>query len=151
MIPYKVYNELPGVGTTSKTLISVIYYNVCNMMGCTPRTCANVQPWQYFLPGANGDARRAQMCSRGNTPCLVPTGTPDGRKCAAVAILLAWCQLGRQKGAKKKNGLQIFCRPGTAKTFYIIHCILQIPDRLPDIRQILLRAFLLKLCSGAAP
>ena len=131
------------------------------------------------------------MCIRGNTPCLVPTMEPDGRKCAAVAILLAWCQRGRQTGAnvrpwqyslpgangdartganvqpwqyslpgangdarraqRKKNGLQIFCRPGTAKTFYIIHCILQIPDRLPDIRQIRLRAFLLKLCSGAAP
>ena len=110
---YKVYNELTGVGTTAKTLISVIYYNVCNMMGCTPRTCANVQPWQYSLPGANGDARRAQMCSRGNTPCLMPTG--------------------HQTGAKTKNGLQIFCRPGTAKTFYIIHYILQIPDRFPDI------------------
>ena len=58
---------------------------------------------------------------------------PYGCKCAAVAILLAWCQRGRQTGAKTKNGLQIFCRPGTAKTFYIIHYILQIPDRLPDI------------------
>ena len=141
-------------------------------MGWTPGTSANVQPWQYSLPDANGDTRRAQMCIRGNTPCLVPTGTPDVRKCAAVAILLAWCQRGRQTGAnvrplqyylpgangdarraqmcsrgntpclvptghqtgaKTKNGLQIFCRPGTAKTFYIIHYILQIPDRLPDI------------------
>ena len=33
VMPYKVYNELPGVGTTAKTLISVIYYNVYNMMG----------------------------------------------------------------------------------------------------------------------
>ena len=29
---YKVYNEPQGVGTTAKTLISVIYYNVYNMM-----------------------------------------------------------------------------------------------------------------------
>ena len=29
---YKVYNELPGVGTTAKTLIFEIYYNVYNMM-----------------------------------------------------------------------------------------------------------------------
>ena len=99
-MPYKVYNELPGVGTTAKTLIPVIYYNVYNMMGWTPgtganvqpwqyslpdangdtRTGANVHPWQYFLPDANGDTRRVQMCIRGNTPCLMPTGTPDGRK-----------------------------------------------------------------------
>ena len=32
VMPYKVYNELPGVGTTAKTLISVIYYNVCNVI-----------------------------------------------------------------------------------------------------------------------
>ena len=88
-MPYKVYNELPGVGTTAKTLIPVIYYNVYNMMGWTPGTGANAHPWQYSLPDADGDTRRAQMCSRGNTPCLMPTGTPDGRKCAAVAILLA--------------------------------------------------------------
>ena len=31
VIPYKVYNELPGVGTTAKTLFSVIYYNVYNL------------------------------------------------------------------------------------------------------------------------
>ena len=68
-MPYKVYNELPGVGTTAKTLMFVICYNVYNMMGWTPGTGANVQPWQYFLPDANG--------------------TPDGRKCASVAILLA--------------------------------------------------------------
>lgn len=40
-MPYKVYNELPGVGATAKTLIPVIYYNVYNMMGWTPRTGAN--------------------------------------------------------------------------------------------------------------
>ena len=129
---YKVYNELPGVSTLPKTLISVICYNAYNLMewgtragamcsrGNTPclmptghQTGANVQPWQYSLPDANGDTRRAQMCSRGNTPCLLPTG--------------------HQTGAKTKNGLQIFCRPGTAKTFYIIHYILQIPDLVPDI------------------
>ena len=93
-MPYKVYNELPGVDTTAKTIISVIYYNVYNMMGWTPGTGANAHPWQYSLPDANGDTRRAQ---------------------------------------RQKNGLQKICRPGTAKTFYIIHCILQIPDRLPDI------------------
>ena len=58
-MPYKVYNELPGVGTTAKTLMFVICYNVYNMMG-----------W-----------------------------TPEGRKCAAVEILLAWCQRGRHTGA----------------------------------------------------
>ena len=89
-MPYKVYNELTGVGTTAKALISEIYYNVYNIVEYSSQTGANVQPWQYSLHGANGDARRAQMCSRGNTPCMVTTGTPDGRKCAAVAILLAW-------------------------------------------------------------
>ena len=41
---YKVYNELPGVGTTAKTLISVIYYNVYNMMewGTSTGKCAAV-------------------------------------------------------------------------------------------------------------
>lgn len=29
---YKIYNEPPGVGTAAKSLKSVIYYNVCNMM-----------------------------------------------------------------------------------------------------------------------
>ena len=33
VMPYKVYNELPGVGTAAKkALKSVIYYNVHNMM-----------------------------------------------------------------------------------------------------------------------
>ena len=64
---YKVYNELPGVWNGANYLISVIYYNVYNMMECGH---------QY-----------GQMCSRGNTPFLMPTGTPDGHKCAAVAIL----------------------------------------------------------------
>ena len=68
-MPYKVYNELPRVGTAAKTLKSVIYYNMYNMMGWTPGTGANVHPWQYSLPDTNG--------------------TPDGRKCASVAILLA--------------------------------------------------------------
>ena len=31
VMPYKVYNEQQGVGTTAKTLKSVIYYNVCNV------------------------------------------------------------------------------------------------------------------------
>lgn len=32
VICYKAYNELPGVGTTAKTLISVIFYNMYNVM-----------------------------------------------------------------------------------------------------------------------
>lgn len=31
-MPYKVYNELPGVGNGAKSLISEIYHNVYNMM-----------------------------------------------------------------------------------------------------------------------
>ena len=38
---YKVYNELTGVGTTAKNLISVIYYNVYNMMKWRHQTGAN--------------------------------------------------------------------------------------------------------------
>ena len=33
---YKVYNELPEVGTAAKSLISVILYNVCNVMEWAP-------------------------------------------------------------------------------------------------------------------
>ena len=29
---YKIYNELPKVGTAANTLISVIFYNVCNVI-----------------------------------------------------------------------------------------------------------------------
>ena len=32
VIPYKVYNELPGVGNGAKSLISEIYHNVYNMI-----------------------------------------------------------------------------------------------------------------------
>ena len=45
VIPYKVYNEFTGVGNTAKTLISVIYYNVCNVIECRHqdgRKCASV-------------------------------------------------------------------------------------------------------------
>lgn len=31
-MPYKIYNELPGVGTAARFLISVILYNVCNVI-----------------------------------------------------------------------------------------------------------------------
>ena len=31
VMPYKVYNELPGVWAAAKTLISVIYYNMYNV------------------------------------------------------------------------------------------------------------------------
>ena len=59
---YKVYNEPPGVGTTAKTLIFVIYYNVYNMM-----------EWRH-QEGANGTGR--------NTPS-VPTWRHQKRKRAA--------------------------------------------------------------------
>ena len=32
VMPYKVYNELPGVWAAAKTLISVIYYNMYNVI-----------------------------------------------------------------------------------------------------------------------
>ena len=42
-MPYKVHNERRS-GTTAKTLISEIYYNVYNMIGWTPdrRKCVAV-------------------------------------------------------------------------------------------------------------
>ena len=88
-MPYKVYNELPGVGTTAKTLMFVIYYNVYNMMGWTPGTGANVHPWQYFLPDANGNTRTGANVHPLQYSLPDANGTPDGRKCASVAILLA--------------------------------------------------------------
>ena len=62
VMPYKVYNELTGVGTTAKTLISVIYYNLYNMMEWGTRTGANgtrgviLHPCQHrgTRTGANG-------------------------------------------------------------------------------------------------
>ena len=48
VMPYKVYNELPGVWNGAKSLISVIYYkyyNVYNMMELGTSTGVNVQPW----------------------------------------------------------------------------------------------------------
>ena len=49
---YKFYNELPGVGTTAKNLISVIYYNVYNMMEWRHQTGAKgervtLHTWQH--------------------------------------------------------------------------------------------------------
>ena len=43
VMPYKVHNERRS-GTTAKTLISEIYYNVYNMIGWTPdrRKCVAV-------------------------------------------------------------------------------------------------------------
>ena len=41
---------------------------------------------------------------------------------------------GQHRGTRnEKNGLQIVCSPWTVKTSDIIHYILQIPDRLPNI------------------
>ena len=63
---YKVYNELPGVGTTAKTLISEIYYNVYNMM-----------EWRHH-EGANGTGR--------NIPSVPTCRHQDEKKRAANCL-----------------------------------------------------------------
>ena len=40
VMPYKVYNELPGVWNGAKSLISEIYHNVYNMVEYSSQTGA---------------------------------------------------------------------------------------------------------------
>ena len=42
VMSYKVYDELPGVGTTDNALISVICHNVCNVMECSALSCSGM-------------------------------------------------------------------------------------------------------------
>ena len=83
-MPYKVYNELPGVGTTAKTLFSVIYYNVYNLTNLAQMVH---QEWRKGAPGCNTPrlaasrhTRRAQRVHGGNTPRLAASRHKTGAK-----------------------------------------------------------------------
>ena len=57
VIPYKVYNEFTGVGNTAKTLISVIYYNVCNVPACRHQDGRKWHTGVILHPCQNGSTR----------------------------------------------------------------------------------------------
>ena len=71
-MPYKVHNELPGVGTTAKTLFSVIYYNVYNLTNLAQMVH---QERRKGAPGCNTPhlaASRHQERRKGCTGCNTP-------------------------------------------------------------------------------
>ena len=63
---YKVYNELPGVGTAAIPLISVILYNACNVMewGTIQHVKAHTARTSTGRSGALPDALGGVRCPR---------------------------------------------------------------------------------------
>ena len=119
-MPYKVHNELPGVGTTSKTLISVIYYNVCNVpalrhqerrKGCTGGNTPHLAALrhtrraqrarrQYSTPGsidAPGTAQRVHRLQH-STPGSIEAHQTGAKGTAAT--LHTWQHRDTRNGAK---------------------------------------------------
>ena len=74
MICYKVYNELPGVGTAAKTLKSVIYYNMYN-----------VTKW---APGRHQDGRK-RYNGQHSTPGSIEAHQTGAKGTAAIRPRLA--------------------------------------------------------------
>ena len=70
VMPYKVYNELPGVWAAAKTLISVIYYNMYN-----------ITKWAQMV---HQDGRK--ICT-GNTPHLTASRHQERRKGSPAATI----------------------------------------------------------------
>ena len=119
-MPYKVYNELPGVGTTAKTLFSVIYYNVYNLTNLAQMVH---QEWRKGAPGCNTPhlaASRHQERRKGAPAATLHAwqhrGTPDGRKGCTAAILHAWQHRGTKRAQNKKPAVK---RPPVSKPFII--------------------------------
>ena len=112
VIYYKVYNELPGVGTAAKTLISVKYYNMYNVTKWAPfeahqdgRNGARVQhstPGSIEAPGTAQKGHRLQHSTPGSIEAHqerrngAPGNTPH---------------LAALRHQTKKNGLQTICSP----------------------------------------
>lgn len=89
---YKVYNELPGVGTAAIPLISVILYNACNVMewGTIQHVKAHTARTSTGRSGALLDALGGG-----------PSGAGGGVRTSAYST------------NKQKNGLQTNCSPST--------------------------------------
>ena len=74
-MPHKVHNELPGVGTTAKTLFSVIYYNVYNLTNLAQMVhqerrkgapAATLHTWQHRGTRNGAKVHRRQYSTPGS-------------------------------------------------------------------------------------